>query len=84
VYSYVDSQYITQAMAIKNCIGGLFGFGASLIGGKILEIIQSNGNMVFGVHIYGQQILAVISFAVTVVAIIYTQKVIEKQKVMIQ
>ncbi len=35
VYSYVDADYIVHAMAIKNCVGGLFGFGASLLGGKL-------------------------------------------------
>lgn len=84
VYSYVDSKYIVHAMAIKNCIGGLFGFGASVLGGKILDTIQANGNMVFGIHIYGQQLLAFISLCMTVVAIVYINKVIVKQKVMIQ
>ena len=83
-YSYVDAKYITQAMAIKNCIGGIFGFGASILGGKLLGIVQANNNMVFGVHIYGQQILSGISFVITVIAIIYIKKVIEKQKVMLQ
>ena len=60
-YSYVDSKYITQAMAIKNSIGGICGFGASILGGKILEMIQKNGNSIFGLHIYGQQVLGGIS-----------------------
>lgn len=84
VYSYVDSEYITQAMAIKNCIGGLFGFGASVLAGKIIDIVQTNGNMIFGLHIYGQQLLSAISFTITVVAIIFSKMVIEKQKRMIQ
>ena len=83
-YSYVDSKYITQAMAFKNSIGGLFGFGASLLGGKILSAIQSNGNQLFGIHVYGQQVLSAISFVILIVAIIFTKKVIEKQKVMVQ
>ena len=32
-YSYVDSKYITQAMAFKNSIGGICGFLASVLGG---------------------------------------------------
>ena len=83
-YSYVDSKYITQAMAIKNCIGGLFGFGASILGGKILSMVQANNNTVFGLHIYGQQILSAMSFVIVVIAIVFITKVIEKQKVMRQ
>ena len=83
-YSYVDMKYVTQAMAIKNCIGGLCGFGASLVAGKILDTIQANGNMIFGVHIYGQQLLSGISLIVTIIAILYVKTVIEKQKIIVQ
>jgi len=84
VYSYVDSKYIVQAMAIKNCIGGLFGFGASVLGGMILDYVQKNGNSLFGLNVYGQQVLTAISFVVIVISIIYIRKTIVKQKVMIQ
>ncbi len=83
-YSYVDSKYIAQAMAIKNCIGGIFGFGASLLGSKVLDIIQSNGNMIFGIHIYGQQVLAGITVLVLIITLIFTKTVIAKQTVMKQ
>ena len=83
-YSYVDSKYIPQAMAFKNSIGGLCGFLASLLGGKIVSVVQANGIMVFGMLIYAQQILSAISVVLILSAIFYTKKVIEKQEVMIQ
>ena len=84
VYSYVNADYITEAMAIKNCIGGLCGFGASLIASQIIKYVQANGNTLFGFRIYGQQILSVISFVLTVSALLLTFLVIDKQKVMKQ
>lgn len=83
-YNYVDYKYISQAMAIRNSIAGICGFAASIIAGKILGIIQANENQVFGVHIYGQQLLSAISLVIVVIAILFTKKVIEKQKVIIQ
>ena len=83
-YSYVKSEYIMQAMAIKNSIGGIFGFGASLVAGKILSAIQANGNMIFGIHIYGQQVLSFISLVLCIVLVLFVHFVISKQKVMIQ
>lgn len=80
VYSYVDSEYISQAMALKNCIGGIFGFAASVAAGKILTAISNNGNTLFGIHIYGQQALSLISFAFVLAAAIYIKLVIEKLK----
>lgn len=83
-YSYVDHEYITQAMAIKTCIGGLCGFLASLLGGKLLSLIQANGNMIFGIHIYGQQVLSVISSVILIITILFVKFVIEKQEVIKQ
>ena len=83
-YSYVDSKYISQAMAIKNSIGGICGFGASVLGGKILEVVQEKGNTIFGLHIYGQQVLGGISLFILIGTIIFMNKVIVKQTVMKQ
>ena len=83
-YSYVDSKYIIQAMAIKNSIGGIFGFLISLLGSKILSAVQSNGNSVFGIPMYGQQLLSALSFVILVVTVVFIHLVVEKQKVKIQ
>lgn len=83
-YSYVDSKYITQAMAVKNSIGGLCGFGAAFVAGKILAAVQANNNTVLGFNVLGQQILAGIGLVIILSAILYTHFVIEKQKVMVQ
>lgn len=83
-YSYVDSKYIAQAMAINNCISGIFGFMSSIVGSRILNAVQTNGNRIFGIHIYGQQILAGISAVVLIITIIFTKKVIVKQPVIKQ
>lgn len=83
-YSYVKSEFVTQAMAIKYSIGGIFGFIASILGGKILSAVQESGNVVFGINLYGQQLLSAISFLLIVAAIIFTRIVLEKQKVLIQ
>ncbi len=83
-YSYVDSKYITQAMAVKNSIGGLCGFGAAFVAGKILADVQANGNIVLGFNLLGQQLLAGIGLIIVMAAILYTHFVIEKQKIMVQ
>lgn len=83
-YSYVDSRYFAEASAIKNSIGGLCGFGASLLGGKILAAVQANGNTVLGIPMYGQQLLSAISFVLFIITILFTHFVVSRQKVMIQ
>lgn len=83
-YSYVDSDYFAEASAIKNSIGGICGFAASLLAGKLLACIQANGNMLLGMPVYGQQVLAGISLAVVSTAVLFTRLVIRKQQVRVQ
>lgn len=83
-YNYVEENHLIQAMAVKNCIGGLAGFFVSLIAAKLLDFVQTNGNSIFGIQIYGQQLLSAISLILSIVSIIYIRKVINKMKVKIQ
>lgn len=83
-YSYVDSRYFSEASAIKNSIGGLCGFGTTLIGGKILDAVQANGNQVFGIPMYGQQLLSIISFIMLIITFLFTHFVVGRQRVMVQ
>ncbi len=80
-FSYVDSKYYVEAVAIKNSISGICGFGTSLIGAAILEAIQKNGNQLFGIKVYGQQVLAVIGFTAIVINILFTKFVLEKRPI---
>jgi len=83
-YSYVDSKYFVQATAIKSVVGGLCGFLISLVSGAVLEAIQANGNMIFGIPVYGQQVLAIFSTLGIVACILMLHFVVEKQKVLVQ
>lgn len=83
-YSYVKNEYIAQAMAIQNSISGVAGFCASLIGSAILSHVQKNGNMLFGIPVYGQQVLSAISLVIVIAAIIFSRTVVEKQKIILQ
>ena len=83
-YSYVDGDYFVEASAIKNSISGILGFAASIGASALLDYIQNNGNMLFGIHVYGQQVLSAISFAFVLAAILFNHFVIRKQKIIIQ
>ena len=84
-YSYVEDKYFVQASAIRNSVGGVFGFLAALAGGEILKAVQGvnpevGGIEMFGTVIYGQQILSAISFVFAVAALLFIHFVLEKQK----
>lgn len=83
-YNYVDASYVAEAMAVKNSLSGLCGFAASVLGGKVLAYVQSHGNSVFGMELYGQQILSGISLLLTLAAILFVRYQVETEKVKIQ
>ena len=88
VYSYVDKEHFVQAVSIKNCISGVIGFFASLGGGAIVRAIQGESGeglfSLFGIELYAQQVLAIIALAITLIAFLFAQCVLRKQKVMVQ
>ena len=84
LYSYVDADYFVEAMAIKNSIAGVIGFAASLVGAKILSAVQHNGNVLFGIPLYGQQLLSLLSCIMVLICIVFLRRVIDKQAVMKQ
>jgi Na+/melibiose symporter-like transporter len=81
MFSYVEESYFVEATAIKNSIGGLCGFLASLVAGEILSAIQENGNMLFGMPMYAQQLLSVLAAVIALGSILYIHFVLQKQKV---
>ncbi len=83
-YSYVEAEFISQAMAFRSAISGIVGFLGALLGAKILETVQANGNMIFGIHVYGQQVMGVLSLVCVAVSIAIIHFVIAKNKVTIQ
>ncbi|MBQ5973978.1 MAG: MFS transporter [Oscillospiraceae bacterium] len=78
-YSYVESDLLVQAMAVKTAAGGIVGFGMSLLGGRILAAVQAAGNTVLGLPVRGQQVLALLSLVLTLGTVLYTALVIERQ-----
>lgn len=79
-YCYVEEEYIVHAMIINNSIKGVAGFIASLAGGKILSFVQSRGSVLFGMQIYGQQLLCLIATVLAAAASVYCKKVVCRQK----
>lgn len=78
VFDCVEEKYFVHASAIKSALGGIGGFSASLVGSAILNKIQANGNMIFGLEMRAQQVLATISAILTVLILIYLKFVVEK------
>lgn len=80
VFDYIPQSECSAAIGIKYSVGGVASFAASIAGSFILTHIQNNGNMVFGMHIYAQQLLSLIAFVLCVILFFYMRNVICKLK----
>ncbi|MBQ0110792.1 MAG: MFS transporter [Oscillospiraceae bacterium] len=77
-YSVVGEEYFVEATSVKNCIGGVCGFVAAYIASIIVNAVEGAGNTLFGITVYGQQVLGVISFAVAAAAFLFSKFVVDK------
>lgn len=84
MYAYVPRECFVQAQAIRSSISGLLSFCASLLGSAILSATQRAGNVVFGMEVYGQQILGGISTLLLTAATLFLVFKILPQKAMRQ
>ena len=77
---YVPSEKSDYAIALNSCIIGLACFGSTLLGSALLSDIQKNGNTLFGIPVFAQQVLCAISAILTVVIILYLALFVRKLK----
>ncbi len=70
-FEYIDHANRTGAVAVTQALGGIFGFIGSLVGAAILDKIQANGNEIFGMKVYAQQVLSAITFVGMVLTVLY-------------
>lgn len=80
VFDYAKPHLRTGAFGIKGTIGGIASVLSTLVGAKIVDAVQANGNMVFGMKIYAQQILSFLSGLMFLLAVLYIRLVIKKLK----
>ena len=81
IYDYVQPRDRAVAMGVKNALGGILGFFAALLSGVVVSSIQAAGGFrIFGMTLYAQQVLSVVSFVVTILLIIYMRVVIKPLK----
>lgn len=71
IFAMVDEDKRTSAIAFRSIITGLFGFGATLLVTPLFSSLQNANITVLGYRVFAQQILAVISAAITLIILVY-------------
>lgn len=71
VFDYVPMETRADALAITQAVAGVAGFLTTLCISPLVSFIQQSGNRVFGLTIYAQQFVAVISVFFAVGTVLY-------------
>lgn len=78
IYDCVPPEKRRNTLCVKQTIYGLCSFLATLACTPILDFIQRSGNKLFGISIYGQQVLSMMAFLLIVVLILYLNSHIKR------
>ena len=73
LFTIVPPSERTSALAFNTIVTGLIGFSVTLIVSPILTALQATEITLFGIRIFAQQILAAVSFVITILLLIYYQ-----------
>lgn len=68
LFEIVEEKYRTTTIAMKNIIAGPLAFLTTTALTPLLSYIQGNGNKIFGIKLYGQQLFAIITVIIMSIA----------------
>ena len=80
IYDYVSIEKRADSLAICQASSGLTGFLATLAASAFVAYVQNSGNRLFGMEIYAQQAVSVVSVVMILAAFFYVRTVLTKKK----
>lgn len=80
IYDYVDVDLRTGVLALSCSISGIIGFLTTLAISPLVTHIQKNGNMIFGISMYAQQLLSLFGVMMMVLVTFYIKFILQKMK----
>ena len=75
IFEYAPLDVRVGALAIKGTLVGIVSFLVTLAATPIVNYIQANGNQIFGINMYAQQFMSIISVIGMVIVLIYVNTV---------
>ena len=70
-YDYAPTSKRVGALAVTQALSGVVGFTTTTVVALLVDKIQANGNKLFGIDIYAQQVVSVIGATFAILAMLY-------------
>lgn len=84
VYDCVQGDNRRSALAISSALSGVCGFGTTCLMSHIVAYIQSQGNQLWGQHLYPTQFASAIAFSIMLMLIAYLHFVVIRSETITQ
>ncbi len=81
VFDYAPYEIRSDAVAITQSVAGVTGFMTTVLVSPLVTYIQSSGNTLFGINIYAQQFLSLISVILAFTAFIFVKTIRNEEKI---
>lgn len=78
-YDYAPVETRADALAFIQAMSGLTGFLTTLAVSPLVSRIQENGNSLFGIPLYAQQVTSILAFVLTAAVVVYIGAVLLRQ-----
>lgn len=79
IFDYAPEESRSDSLAVCQALSGIVGFFTTLTLSPVISLVQNNGNKIFGISIYAQQLLAVVSFVLSAFLVFYVRKFLVKK-----
>ena len=79
-FDYVEHEDRRYILGVKNALSGVIAFATSLGFGAIVNLIEGRGNLLFGMTVYPQQLLSLISAVITLALVVFVLPTLKKDK----
>ncbi len=80
VFDFAPAEQRADSVAFCQSLAGICGFAAGVIGSRFLEKVQGNGNTLFGISVYAQQVTSLVAVAFAAVAVLYITVAFRKKQ----
>ena len=79
IFDYVSRGQCRQALAVCAAVSGVVGFLTTCVMSPVVDLIQKNGNRIFGIPMYAGQFVSVVALLLSVVLFLYIHFVFIKK-----
>ncbi|MBQ8804461.1 MAG: MFS transporter [Tyzzerella sp.] len=74
IFDYVTPDKRADSLAICQAGAGLVGFLSTIVMSPIVAMIQENGNTLFGISIYAQQVVSIIGLIFALITVLFVRR----------